>query len=81
VELPAEAAQVDGRAPDAIAADLRLLWVLDRVRTGRISIGKAAELASMNRWDFMRVMGEHEIPVINYPPEDLARELGDLKSR
>jgi predicted HTH domain antitoxin len=50
VELPAEAADIDGRSVGELACELRLLWAIDRVRSGRISLGKGAELAGMDRW-------------------------------
>lgn len=81
VELPLEAARLENLSIEAIAADLRLLWILDRVRTGRISIGKGARLVALDRWAFMRVMDEHGIPIINYAVEDLRKDLDTLRSR
>ncbi len=81
VELPVEAARLENRPIEAIAADLRLLWILDRVRTGGISIGKGARLAGLDRWAFMRVMDEHGMPIINYAVEDLKKDLDTLRVR
>ena len=80
VELPAEAARSDARPATVVATGLRLLWILDRVRAGRVSIGKAAELAGIDRWAFMRLIGEHGIPVINHPVEDVAKDLDTLRA-
>jgi predicted HTH domain antitoxin len=79
VELPLEAAKLENLPVEAIAADLRLLWILDRVRTGGMSIGKGARLAGLDRWAFMRVMDEHGIPIINYAVEDLKKDLDTLR--
>ena len=49
VQLPAEAADIDGRPAGELSTALRLLWIVDRVRVGRISAGKGAELAGMDR--------------------------------
>lgn len=74
IDLPTE----DDAPPDDLARQLRLLWILDQVRRGRISVGKGAELASTDRWAFMEVMEEHRIPVMAYSASDLDRELEAL---
>ena len=80
VELPAEAAEIDGRSAGELANELRLLWIIDRVRSGYISLGRGAVLATMDRWSFMRAMGERGVPVIGYPVEDLAKDVATLES-
>ncbi len=80
VELPAEAAHIDERPSTVVATELRLLWILDRVRAERISIGKASQLAGIDRWAFMRLMGEHGIPVINHSVADVAKDLDTLRA-
>lgn len=80
VELPAEAADIDGRSAAELAGELRLLWVLDRVRSGHISLGRGAELAGMDRWSFMQAMSEHGVPVIGYSVEDLRKDIATLDS-
>jgi predicted HTH domain antitoxin len=80
VELPPEAVDIDVRSVGELATDLRLLWIIDRVRAGRISVGKGAELAGMDRWSFMRTMGEHGVPVIAYSAEDLRKDVATLDS-
>lgn len=61
--------------------ELRLLWILDQVRRGAISVGKGAELSGKDRWSFVKTMGEHGIPVINYPTSELDQELEALEGR
>jgi predicted HTH domain antitoxin len=58
VELPAEAAEIDGRSAGELASELRLLWIIDRVRSSCISLGRGAVLAGMDRWSFMRAMDD-----------------------
>ena len=71
-----------GRAgePDvrALGRELRLLWIIEEVRQHRIGVGKGGELAGVPRAGFMRVLGEHGVPVIDYSVEELDRELGAL---
>lgn len=79
VELPAEAARAEGVTPEDLSRELLLLWILDRVRSGRISIGKGAELAGLNRWAFLRVMNEHGVSALAYPADELPSELARLQ--
>jgi predicted HTH domain antitoxin len=81
VELPAEAADIDGRSAEELADELRLLWIIERVRSGCISLGKGAELAGMDRGSFMRVLSDHGVPVIGYSVEDLKKDVATLESR
>src|SRR5258708_33275462 len=80
VELPPEAVDIDVRSVGELATDLRLLWIIDRVRAGRISVGKGAELAGMGRWSFMRVMGGHGVPGMAYSAEGLRKDVAALES-
>ena len=40
-----------------------------------ISLGRAAEIARMNRIDFMNLLGNMGIPVVRYSPGELEEEL------
>jgi predicted HTH domain antitoxin len=61
-----------------VSHELRLLWIVEEVRQRRIGVGKGAELAGRPRAAFMRLLGEHGVAVIDYPVEDLDRELGGV---
>ena len=63
---------------DALALELRRLWLIEQVRTHALGIGKASELAGMPRVAFMQLLGAHGVPVIDYPVDDLERELALL---
>jgi predicted HTH domain antitoxin len=66
--------------PDArsLGRELRLLWLIEEVRRRRLGIGRAASLAELPRAMFMRVLGDHGVPVIDYDATELERELGAL---
>ena len=76
VEVPTEALACSNEAPQEVSIHLRLLWLLEQVRTGHLSIGKAAELLGMSISDFMDTMAAHGIPHPNYSVDDLRREVG-----
>ena len=79
VELPFEAVVIDGRSVGELAINLRLLWIIDRIRVGRISAGKGAELAGMDRWSFMRTMEEYGVALFAYSADDIRRDVATLE--
>lgn len=44
---------------------------------GRISLGKAAEVAGMKKIAFMDELGRHGIPVLSLDPDQIEDEFGD----
>ena len=41
----------------------------------KLSLGKAAELAGMPKFQFIYELNKHNIPIIDYEPEELEEEL------
>jgi predicted HTH domain antitoxin len=75
VELPLSAGEGASPDPTVVGDELRLLWIIEQVRLQRIGVGKGAELAGLPRAAFMQALGVHGVPVIDYAPSDLQREL------
>ena len=75
VELPGEVFDSHPWEPEAIAADMRLLWLVEQVRSRRLAHGKAAELAGLARERFLEVMGTHGVSPFDYDSDELAEEL------
>jgi predicted HTH domain antitoxin len=61
LELPDEVIALLG-SPQAAADRAREVLVLDLLRQGRISQGRAAALLGLTRHDVLRLMVEHQIP-------------------
>jgi len=60
---------------------LRLMAALKMFELGKVSSGKAAELAGMSRAEFFETCGRYHVSIFNYPPEELEQELKkDLES-
>ncbi len=54
-----------------------LLYTLGKLyEQGRISAGLGARILGCDRWEFYRLLSEHDFSVIDYPEEELAREAG-----
>lgn len=70
VAVPFDDALLQGGVKRSLALKL--------VAEGIISQGKGAELAGMNRVEFLDLMAVHRIPAANYSVEDLRKELRDF---
>lgn len=79
VEMPPDL--IAGEDVSQLAVELRRLWAVEQVRRKRLGIGRAAEVAEIPRAAFMRLLGEHGVPVIDYPVEDLQYELRTASGR
>jgi predicted HTH domain antitoxin len=81
VEIPWQVASATPPDITRLSRELRVLWIVDQVRQNRVTIGKGAELAELPRAAFMQLLGEHGVPVIDYPIEDLEQEIRSLGDR
>jgi predicted HTH domain antitoxin len=76
VDLPAAIAGGDERA---IASRLRLLFILDEVRSGRLTRVSAAHALGMPLDDFLGAASRRGIYAIDYDVEDFERELRSIE--
>jgi predicted HTH domain antitoxin len=76
VELPED--PLDDSDDSAVAARLRLLWVLDHVRQHAVSAGRGAAMAGLPTGAFLTLMAQHGIPAFDYDEAELASELRPL---
>ncbi|MCS6908189.1 MAG: UPF0175 family protein [Anaerolineales bacterium] len=61
--------------PAELSAQIRLMAALKMFELGKLSSGKAAELAGLSRADFLEACGRYGVSVFNYPPEEIEAEL------
>jgi predicted HTH domain antitoxin len=54
---------------------LCIMAALKMFELGKISSGKAAELARLSRTDFFEVCGKYKISLFNYADDEIASEL------
>ena len=60
---------------DELSRDVRLFSAMHLFKIHKLSIGKAAELAGINKYGFMLKLSENDIPVVDYDPSELDTEL------
>jgi len=54
---------------------MKLCTAMELYKMHKLSMGKAAELANMNKVDFMLELGKYDIPVIHYDTDDFQDEV------
>ncbi|MFH1702709.1 MAG: UPF0175 family protein [Nitrospirota bacterium] len=54
---------------------IRLMAALKMFELGKISSGKAAELAGISRVEFFEVCGRYHVSIFNYPPDEAEKEI------
>ena len=68
--------------PEELEAQIRLMAALKMFELGKLSSGKAAELAGLSRVEFLEMCGRYRVSIFNYPPEELEAELqADLEGK
>ncbi|MBW4566609.1 MAG: UPF0175 family protein [Tolypothrix carrinoi HA7290-LM1] len=55
--------------------EARLLLTVKLFETGKLSLGQAAKLAGFSKKTFIELLGKMGVPVIDYPAEELEREI------
>lgn len=75
IEPPANFEQAVSLNRSELEPHLRLMAALKMFELGKISSGKAAELAGMSRVQFLETCGCYRVSLFNYPPGELEQEL------
>lgn len=81
VQYPADVRQALGESKEEFAREMKTLSAVKLYEMGKISSGKAAALAGMDRASFLLSLGNYRVSVFNYTPEELERELAEARAR
>jgi predicted HTH domain antitoxin len=74
IEIPREVAHVARMTPEELRRELAVYLF----QQGKLSFGKAREVAGMTAWAFQQLLGSRRIPA-HYDVEDYQRDLITLK--
>ncbi|NBD34109.1 MAG: UPF0175 family protein [Cyanobacteria bacterium] len=75
INLPEEILSARRLPPDGFVNELRLAAAIHWYQRHEISQEKAAQIAGLNRRDFLSALAREEVDVFNVDLEDLKREL------
>ncbi len=81
LELPEDLELAVQTTREELDTQIRLMAALKMFELGKLSSGKAAELAGLSRVEFFEMCGRYRVSILNYPPEALEAELqAELKA-
>jgi len=64
-----------GLTKEKIVKESRKLLALKYYKNKALSLGKAAELSGMSKWDFIEYLSENDVAVIDYDEEEIKKSL------
>lgn len=71
--------QSSGLYKEALSDKARRLLAMNLYQDRVLSLGKAARLAGMSRWEFVELLSESNIPIVDYSEEEFASELSAVE--
>lgn len=81
IPYPEDLPEAMGESPEAFEQEIIFLVAAKLYELGRVSSGRAADLAGMGRVEFLDRLGKYRISIFNYPLEELEREIGEARTR
>ncbi len=80
IKYPAGIPQMLNMSDAQFASEMRFLAAAKLYETGRLTAGKAAELAGLSRLEFLARLTEVQVPAINLLDEEIEAEIEAAKT-
>jgi predicted HTH domain antitoxin len=81
IPYPEELPAAFGESPEEFEQRIKFLVAARLYELGRISSGRAAELAGVSRVSFLEELGRYRISVFNFSLNDLDKEISEARLR
>ena len=75
IECPDEVLISLKETPDEFSHEIRMAAAAKLYELGKLSSGRAAELAGVSRINFLQTLGRYGVPIFNMTSEELKRDL------
>lgn len=77
VEIPATTFAALGESPDNFVKEMRIAAAVKWYELGKLSQGKAAEVAGLSRAGFIEALSRFKVSPMQYTEKELTAELAD----
>ena len=78
VELPSDILLTLNETESELKQDIKFSLAIRLYQLEKVTIGKAAQIAGLTRYQFERVLNDHRIPISNISTEDVREDIQRL---
>lgn len=75
IELPEEVLLSLKETPDELSREIRIAAAAKLYELGKLSSGRAAELAGISRVGFLQILGRYRVSIFNITIEDIKQDM------
>ncbi len=75
IDIPEEVLISLKQTPDALSREMCLLAAIKLFELGRLSSGRAAQLAGISRVEFLNVLGQYQVSPFGESADELAQDV------
>ncbi len=81
IPYPEDLPETIGKTPQEFEQELRFITAARLYELGRISSGRAADMAGVTRSELLNRLGEYQVSMFNYSEAELNNEIADARER
>ena len=78
IQLPETVFSALRKNPDEFVQEMRIAAAVKWYELGQVSQSKAAEIAGLNRSEFINALSRYQVDFMQYTAEELAEELANV---